>query len=202
MTASTDRTTRRRDRRKSEMITAALALLSANGYHGMRFEDVAERSDVAKPTLYHYFPSKDALVSAALQKLTEDVLGRLHEALEQAADASAAQQLRTVVAAQLDVLTVGYPEVGAIFSFPAPWPREHATAIKAMRREHDAVFRQIVDAGLASGEFDTPDPAVALHCLHGMLNHASLWLRPASDPHGRQREAVVDAALRLFQPPA
>ncbi|WP_446223437.1 hypothetical protein ACTWPB_27830 [Nocardia sp. IBHARD005] len=40
----------------------------------MRIEDVAERSDIAKATLYHCFPSEDALGSAALEKLTSDVL--------------------------------------------------------------------------------------------------------------------------------
>ncbi|MEJ9079626.1 TetR/AcrR family transcriptional regulator [Gordonia malaquae] len=198
MSTPTDRTSRRRDRRKAEMIQAALALLSAHGYHGMRFEDVAERADIAKASLYYYFPSKDQLVAEALAKLTDDVVGRLSTALEPLNGAPATARFRVLVDTQLDILTVDYPEVGAIFSFPAPWPAEHATAIKAMRRTHDTIFRDVVDAGVASGEFTTTAPAVALHCLHGMLNHASLWLDPTSDADRRQRDAVVDAALRLF----
>ena len=180
------------------MITAALSLLSAHGYHGMRFEDVAERADIAKPTLYHYFPSKDALVSAALERLASDVVERLQSALAEVPGQSSPTRLRALVDAQLEILTVSYPEVGAIFSFPAPWPAEHAATIKAMRARHDAIFRAVVEDGLAAGEFDSIDPAVALHCLHGALNHASLWLRPGADPSGRQRDAVAEAAMRLF----
>ena len=180
------------------MIQAALALLSANGYHGMRFEDVAERADIAKASLYYYFPSKDQLVAEALAKLTDDVVGRLTTALEPLTGAPARARFRVLVDTQLDILTVDYPEVGAIFSFPAPWPTEHATAIKAMRRTHDMIFRDVVDAGVASGEFTTSDPAVAFQCHHVMLNHPSLWLPPTSDAYRRQRDAVVDAALRLF----
>ncbi|GAD87476.1 TetR/AcrR family transcriptional regulator [Nocardia asteroides] len=196
--APAGRAARRRDRRKAEMIDAALQILVSSGYQGMRFEDVAERSDIAKATLYHYFPSKDALVSAALEKLTGDVLTHLGEALDMAADRSATDQLRALVAAQLRVLTVLYPEVGTLFSFPAPWPTEHTESIKTMRRRHDRIFREVVDRGIAAGEFDCPDPSVALHCLHGILNHASIWLRPDADPDGRTRDAVVDEALRLF----
>ncbi|MFB7877707.1 TetR/AcrR family transcriptional regulator [Nocardia sp. NPDC056064] len=196
--ASPGRATRRRDRRKAEMIETALQILSTSGYQGMRFEDVAERCDIAKATLYHYFPSKDALVSAALEKLTTDVLTHLDAALDAAAGESATTRLRALIGEQLRVLTVLYPEVGTLFSFPAPWPDEHAEAIKTMRRRHDRLFRAVVDAGVAAGEFDCPDPAVALHCLHGILNHASIWLRPDADPDGHTRTAVIDESLRLF----
>ncbi|MGW4352964.1 TetR/AcrR family transcriptional regulator [Nocardia sp. NPDC004582] len=197
-TAPTGRAARRRDRRKAEMIATALRILSGSGYQGMRFEDVAERTDIAKATLYHYFPSKDALVSAALEKLTTDVLTRLREALDAAADRSPAEQLRILIAEQLHILTVLYPEVGKLFSFPAPWPAEHGEAIKTMRRRHDRMFREVIDRGMDSGEFDCLDPAVALHCLHGILNHASIWLRPEADPDHRMRDAVVGESLRLF----
>ncbi|TCJ96806.1 TetR family transcriptional regulator [Nocardia alba] len=171
---------------------------AAFGYQGLRFEDVAERSDIAKATLYHYFPSKDALVSAALEKLTADVLAHLGNALDATADRPAPEQLRSLISEQLRVLTVLYPEVGTLFSFPAPWPDEHGESVKTMRRRHDRIFREVVDRGIASGELDCPDPSVALHCLHGILNHASIWLRPAADPEGRTREAVVDESMRLF----
>ncbi|WP_458687935.1 TetR/AcrR family transcriptional regulator [Nocardia tengchongensis] len=196
--AAPGRAARRRDRRKAEMIATALQILSSSGYQGMRFEDVAERTDIAKATLYHYFPSKDALVSAALEKLTGDVLTRLGEALDAAADRPPTEQLRILIAEQLHILTVLYPEVGKLFSFPAPWPAEHSEAIKTMRRRHDRLFREVIDRGIASEEFDCPDPAVALHCLHGILNHASIWLRPEADPDHRTRDAVVGESLRLF----
>lgn len=196
--APAGRAARRRDRRKAEMIATALQILSSSGYQGLRFEDVAERADIAKATLYHYFPSKDALVSAALEKLTTDVLTRLGEALDAAADRSPAEQLRVLIAEQLHILTVLYPEVGKLFSFPAPWPDEHGDAIKTMRRRHDRTFRDVIDRGIAAGAFDCPDPSVALHCLHGILNHASIWLRPEADPDHQTRDAVVGESLRLF----
>jgi AcrR family transcriptional regulator len=195
---------RRRDRRKAEIIKVALQILATSGYQGMNLEEVAERTDIAKATLYHYFPGKDALVGAALEALTTDVLGRLEHELAAAADSSAREQLRVLVREQLHVLTELYPEVGKLFSFPTSWPTEHNEAMKSMRRRHDDIFRAVVERGVTNGEFDCPDPRVALHCLHGILNHASVWLRPAADPAGARRDATIDACVRIFTcpPPA
>jgi TetR/AcrR family transcriptional regulator, regulator of autoinduction and epiphytic fitness len=192
------RAARRRDRRKAEIVAVSLEILSAVGYQGMSLEEVAERTDIAKATLYHYFPGKDALVAAALETLTTDVLGRLTDRLQAAADEPATTQLRLLVAEQLHVLTVQYPEVGKLFAFPLAWPAEHGEAMKVMRRRHNEIFRGVVERGVASGEFDCADPAVALHCLHGVLNHASIWLRAGADPEGRRRDAVREEAMRLF----
>ncbi|MFC4945108.1 TetR/AcrR family transcriptional regulator [Pseudonocardia sp. GCM10023141] len=164
----------------------------------MNLEEVAERTDIAKATLYHYFPSKDALVGAALEALTADVLGRLENELAAAADSPATVQLRVLVREQLHVLTELYPEVGKLFSFPTSWPSEHDEAMKSMRRRHDDIFRSVVERGVADGEFDCPDPRTALHCLHGILNHASVWLRPAADPGGTRRDATINSCLRVF----
>jgi TetR/AcrR family transcriptional regulator of autoinduction and epiphytic fitness len=198
LSPTTGRAARRRDRRKSEIVAVALKILSTSGYQGMSLEEVAEQADIAKATLYHYFPGKDALVAAALEALTTDVLDRLRHELAAAGDRSAYEQLRVLVTEQLRVLTELYPEVGKLFSFPTSWPQEHGESMKSMRRRHDEIFRAVVERGVAAGEFDCPDPGVALHCLQGVLNHASVWLRPADDPDGSRAQAVVDAGMRLF----
>ncbi|WP_131816252.1 TetR/AcrR family transcriptional regulator, partial [Mycolicibacterium porcinum] len=69
--AGSSRVARRRDRRKAEIVKTATRILTESGYQGMSLEDVAEQTDIAKATLYHYFSSKDALVSAALETLTQ-----------------------------------------------------------------------------------------------------------------------------------
>lgn len=196
--APSGRAARRRDRRKAEIIAVAIQLLSSSGYQGTNLEEVAERTDIAKATLYHYFPSKDALVAAALDTLTSDVLQRLANVVEESSESTPTEQLRLLVLEQLHVLTELYPAVGKLFSYPAAWPAEHDEAMKSMRREHDQIFRAVVERGAATGEFSFPDASVALHCLHGILNHASIWLRPETDPGGAQRDAVVEETLRLF----
>lgn len=194
------RVARRRDRRKTEIVRTAIGLLAVGGYQGTNLEDVAERTDIAKATLYHYFRSKDELVAAALEVLTEEVLTRLAQRANDVGDATATVLLGALVDEQVHILTETAPEVATVFSWPRPWPQTFQESMKEMRRRHDAVFRRVVERGVSDGEFTCPDVDVAMQCLHGILNQSSVWMRP--DAHAGDmadvRAAVVACALRLF----
>jgi AcrR family transcriptional regulator len=198
--AASARTARRRDRRKAEIVRTATEILSTSGYQGMSLEDVAERTDIAKATLYHYFSSKDDLVAAALEVLTQEVLRRLAARQATLGEVSAEELLRALVDEQILILTETAPEVATVFSWPRSWPEPFAEPMKDMRRRHDAVFRRVVERGVADGEFRCDDIDVTMQCMHGILNQASVWLRP--DGYARDRETVrskiVDCVLRLF----
>jgi TetR/AcrR family transcriptional regulator, regulator of autoinduction and epiphytic fitness len=101
---------------------------------------------------------------------------------------------------QVRILTDTAPEVATVFSWPKTWPESFEGIIKDSRRRHDAIFRRVVEAGLAAGEFDCPNPDVALQCLHGVLNQSSLWIRPSlpAEKKAELREAVVDTASRML----
>ncbi|MFC9894476.1 TetR/AcrR family transcriptional regulator [Nocardia sp. NPDC127579] len=53
-------------RRAQDIFAATLNLLAVQGYSGLTMESVAARSGVNKTTLYRWWPSKDALLAAAL----------------------------------------------------------------------------------------------------------------------------------------
>jgi TetR/AcrR family transcriptional regulator, regulator of autoinduction and epiphytic fitness len=194
------RVARRRDRRKAEIVRTATELLSEHGYQGMNLEDVAEQTDIAKATLYHYFSGKDELVAAVIEALTVDVNRRLEAELDKVRDRSHLEQIRTLIREQVRILTDTAPEVATVFSWPKTWPESFQEIIKDSRRRHDAIFRRVVEAGLAAGEFDCPNPDVALQCLHGVLNQSSLWIRPSLPPEKKAElwEAVVDTASRML----
>jgi TetR/AcrR family transcriptional regulator of autoinduction and epiphytic fitness len=197
---ASSRVERRRDRRKAEIVRTATALLSEHGYQGMNLEDVAEQTDIAKATLYHYFSGKDELVVAVIEGLTVEVNRRLEQELDRVRDRSHLEQIRTLIREQVRILTDTAPEVATVFSWPKAWPESFQEIIKESRRRHDAIFRRVVEAGIAAGEFDCPNPDVALQCLHGVLNQSALWIRPSLPVEKKAElwEAVVEAAARMF----
>jgi AcrR family transcriptional regulator len=197
---ASSRVERRRDRRKAEIVRTATTLLSEHGYQGMNLEDVAERTDIAKATLYHYFSGKDELVAAVIEGLTAEVNRRLEQELDRVRDRSHLEQIRTLIREQVRILTDTAPEVATVFSWPTAWPASFQEIVKESRRRHDAIFRRVVEAGIAAGEFDCPNPDVALQCLHGVLNQSALWIRPSLPVERKAElwEAVVEAAARMF----
>lgn len=198
--AGSSRVARRRDRRKAEIVKTATRILTESGYQGMSLEEVAEQTDIAKATLYHYFSSKDALVAAALETLTQEVLQRLAAREEAVGGVGAREHLAALIDEQIRILTETAPEVAAVFSWPRGWPEVFDEPMKDMRRRHDAVFRRVVERGVAAGEFTCPDVNVALQCLHGVLNQSSVWIGPGihDDNRAELRAAIVDRALCLF----
>lgn len=58
-----DRRTRKRDRTRQALLSAALALFSEKGIYEPSIEEITTRADVGKGTFYQYFPSREVLVA-------------------------------------------------------------------------------------------------------------------------------------------
>ena len=74
----------RREGADDEILAATLAMLREGGYRAVTIDAVAERAGVAKTTLYRRWPSKGALVAAAIAPApveAKDVEGILREAV-------------------------------------------------------------------------------------------------------------------------
>ncbi|MCA8094831.1 TetR/AcrR family transcriptional regulator [Burkholderia anthina] len=61
----------RREEMRARILEAAVSELTSKGYAGFRVEQVAATANVSRGAQSHHFPTKEALVLAALQKLYE-----------------------------------------------------------------------------------------------------------------------------------
>lgn len=59
---------RKREETRRKIVAAALKLFKQFGLDGATMEQIAEEADVAKGTLYHYFPVKEAILDAYIQQ--------------------------------------------------------------------------------------------------------------------------------------
>ena len=73
---------RERTARREAILDAAQELISAQGYHGMRMDSVAEAVELSKGTLYLYFENKDALCAAVATRLLDTLIPFMESALE------------------------------------------------------------------------------------------------------------------------
>ncbi len=63
--------------RAEAILAAALELFVERGFHGTSVPSVAERAGVAAGTIYHYFPSKEALVNALFKQWKAQIAARV-----------------------------------------------------------------------------------------------------------------------------
>ncbi|WP_028935968.1 TetR/AcrR family transcriptional regulator [Pseudonocardia spinosispora] len=196
MTEQPSRWERRRDRRTQEILATAAELFGRHGYDSVSLEDVAERLDVTKGSLYHYFASKDELGTAAIETLGNDWSSRL-EALAEEQTGTATQRLRALVQRQIAIAVRDHPAALRLFLVPNEWPDAQRARIKELRRRHDRIFRTVVEQGVGSGEFTVTSVDTVLQCLHAAMTQAPQWCGELDDEH-RDR-AILELTETLLK---
>ena len=198
------RVARKRQRRINDILRVAAGVLSEKGYYSTSLEEIADRLDLAKASLYHYFDSKEALLTACLGTVAEEAIERL--GVIAAAEAPATERLRRLIVEQLHIITVEYPELSRLFLAHLEWPAAVQERIGDWHERHDAIFRQVIDEGVKSGDLADIDVSVVRHNLTGALNFVPFWFKPGGKWSDDQAfEAVADSVLLMFgvgSPPA
>jgi AcrR family transcriptional regulator len=89
------------DRTRERVVGAALETFAEQGFAGSSVRDIARKARIRVSSLYHYFPSKEALYEAVLAKLQDEVRTLTFGVISQSPDLRA----------------MGRESVGKIFDF-------------------------------------------------------------------------------------
>jgi AcrR family transcriptional regulator len=77
MSAAAEALTTSQAARRQRVLVSALELAADGGYEAVQMRDIATSAGVALGTIYRYFPSKDALLAAAMVEWMEDLERRV-----------------------------------------------------------------------------------------------------------------------------
>lgn len=72
-----------RENRRRAIIDAALSLFARKDFHEVTVDEIAEQIGLSKGTLYLYFKNKEDLFFSIIQEKTDQLFGRLQEAMSQ-----------------------------------------------------------------------------------------------------------------------
>jgi len=70
-----------RDERRAILLSAALEVFTAAGYHSAAMDEIADRAGVSKPVLYQHFPSKLDLYLAVLDLHIDSLVFEIQKAV-------------------------------------------------------------------------------------------------------------------------
>ncbi len=68
--------------RKNEFITVAEELFLETGFENTSIDDIVKRMDVAKGLFYHYFDTKEDLLTAIVERLLDEIKSSIESAME------------------------------------------------------------------------------------------------------------------------
>ena len=172
------------EERKQEIVSTAAHLFDQDGYSRTSMDDLAKTIGIAKPTLYHYFPSKDHI----LYDIHEDFIDLLIARHRQRIDAGLRpdQMLLEVMADILELMETHRGHVRVFFEHYRELPTEQQVTISAKRDEYEAAVESIFAEGVADGTFKDLSPRLAAFAMFGMVNWAYQWYRPEGSMRTRE----------------
>lgn len=179
-TGSSSHVRRKRERRRGDILRAALEAVREKGYHATTLEDIASRLGIRKTALYHYFPDKEAILHAChSQALAE--LDRLIDASRMLS--SPEERLGFLIREHVRVMTEKLEGSPLAFEVSALSP-EHRASIVAGRDRYERWLRQVVAEGVRDGAFREVDAKIAVFAILGAVNWIARWYTPGGRARG------------------
>ncbi|CAM3000269.1 TetR/AcrR family transcriptional regulator [Mycobacterium intermedium] len=83
------------------ILDTAARILDVSGYDGVSTHRIAAESGISPGSIYQYFPNKDAIVAATVERMIQRIAGELVQAFDEP-PARGADPVRHVVVAVLD----------------------------------------------------------------------------------------------------
>ncbi|WP_182379482.1 TetR family transcriptional regulator [Nocardioides sp. WS12] len=180
---------------RDRIMAATAATLRARGYSKCHLSEIAERANVQAPAIYHYFASRDALITEVLSRGQRAVGNHMRAAVDALpANADPRHHVAALTEAYLrvelelsDFATALTRNVGQV-----PPPVRAALQVEGDRLHalwhaplEDAASAGLLRAGL--------DPSITRMLVLGALNWVPEWWHP-----GVPVDQIVGAAHRLF----
>lgn len=187
------------DLKRRELVEKAAELFESVGYHTASVEDVANAAGIRKPTLYHYFKSKEEILAWIHEELIDGLLAR--EAERAHISLTASQRLLEIIADVLEVMNSQRAHVRVFFEHYRELNPERRATIKKKRDAYEQSIRAIIEQGVADGEFRDIDVGLATLALAGMCNWAYQWYQPDGALSSREIAYVFwDILMRGLRP--
>lgn len=172
------------DRRRL-IIEAAAQLFDRKGYHGTSMAEIAEAAGLRKPTLYHYFRSKDAILFAIHDGLIEHLLENQRRR-EQQATLTPTQELLEVMGDLLSMVQRKPGHFRVFFENQRQLRGGEEEVVAQKRNDYRARVERVLERGVESGEFREVDVRYTTLAILGMCNWSYQWLREGGPLDGRQ----------------
>lgn len=181
---------------RARLFEAATKVFAAKGFHGTTTRDIAAAAGMSPAALYVHHRSKEELLFLISRAGHEETLQLMRAAIESVD--RPVEALHRLVYEFAASHARGHTRARIVnYELSALTP-EHYREIRSIRREIERELREVVDRGVAAGEFRHPDPRLATVALLSLGIDISRWYREGGRWTAEQIAAgYADLALRL-----
>jgi AcrR family transcriptional regulator len=178
------------------LVEATARILVREGFAKASTNRIAETAGVSIGSLYQYFPTKEALVAAVIDRHNAALMQAVRGALAKVAGLPVGEAVRAIVAAAIDAHRVD-PRLHRALSEQIP-RTGRLEKVEAFNREYYALFKAYLDEH--RNELHVADPQLAAYvCVTSIeaLTHTAVLHRSEMLSDGGA-ERLTDEATRLI----
>jgi AcrR family transcriptional regulator len=192
--------TARADAQRARIEHVAIDMFSRQGFRATSMNEIAAAVGLSKPTLYHYFASKERLLVAIYTAVLDESLDGARRVIEAAPDPRSA--IRDLIADRVAYTCRNSALLKVCFEEEHELPADLQPALLARRKMFEDLFLSTVRAHLAEfpDALGTVDPKVWVNAGLGAIYWCYKWYRvsgPATPEQlGEQIAASLTAGLQ------
>jgi TetR/AcrR family transcriptional regulator, cholesterol catabolism regulator len=181
--------------RREQILSTAAEMVARRGLRATTVRAIADAVGVFSGSLYHHFPSKDAIVDEVLTRYLDAIRARYAVVLASGKDP--AECLHGLVVSSLEIAEE-HPHATAIYQNEAHYLREMPgfRGIQSAAADIQQTWLRVIEAGVADGSFRADIPSWVFYRLIRDAVWLSIrWHRPDGPYSTRQ---LADDVTSLF----
>jgi AcrR family transcriptional regulator len=192
--------TARADAQRARIVDVAIDMFSKQGFRATSMNEIAAAVGLSKPTLYHYFASKERLLVAIYTAVLDESLDDARRVLDGAPDPLSA--ISDLIAARVVYTCRNSALLKVCFEEEHELPADLQPALLSRRKIFEDLFLHTLQAHLADhpDALGTVNPKVWVNAGLGAVNWCYKWYRPSGpatpEQLGEQIAAALTAGLR------
>ena len=175
MSDSTDKSNGQRGSRRDDILREAALLFLESGYRGASMDALADRVGIAKPTLYHYWRSKEDILYAIHKKYILPLLEQQRSYAER--ELPPDDQLRRCVRDMMESIDEDPGYVRSFIEHGRELSDERVREVRQIGREHRQLIEEAISDGIQQGMFRKVNPTMGAYALLGVASWATYWFQ-------------------------
>lgn len=182
-----------RELKREAILSAALRLFSAKGFHSASLDELAAQIGIGKPTIYYYLGNKEQVLFECVSRCFEHIQRAINEARQ--APGTGLDRLRTCLQLYGEICLSEYSFILRIADeLLSP---DTLRRWRILKRETDKAMRELVEEGIADGSVEPADSLIIIVTFFGALNGAGRWFASKSGQSAAKTvPQIVDVLIR------
>lgn len=170
---------------KQTLISVAIDLFFKKGYFATSMSDIAKGCGIQKASIYHYFPGKEDLLFGIMETTMADLMAELHKNLDESSGVE--QRMRAAIHSHVTFHLKRQKETFIASSELRGLSDGNLTRIIALRDQYEAVFQELITAGMCEGLFEQGDIKILSYAILTLCTAGATWYKP----NGRLSVAAI-----------